>query len=78
MAVADFQGGWWDISTGPQKNCQLKPPPQVKLGGIFTFNDSNLTLFICVCRVLSGIWRKIYGAQSGSDTRLRLTAGETI
>jgi hypothetical protein len=27
-----FRGGWWDNSPGPQKNCQLKPPPKVKLG----------------------------------------------
>jgi len=31
--VADFKGGWGDISLGPRKNCQLKPPPKVKLGG---------------------------------------------
>jgi hypothetical protein len=33
LLLADFQGMMGDISPGPQKNCQLKPPPKVKLGG---------------------------------------------
>jgi hypothetical protein len=42
QAVADFQGGMGDISPGPQKNCQLKLPPKVKLGGPMSKGNNEI------------------------------------